>query len=166
MNKLYEIAANLRSAIENGFEEAEDNAIEESEALKQIDDLNMELGEKLDGITWYIKETDALVKGIDENIKILQARKKAYENKKERLKAYVTDCMNVAGYEKYESAVTKLSFRMSEAVEIADESKIPDMYMTIKTTKSPNKTALKEAILDGEIIDGVVLVKRKNLQIK
>lgn len=42
MNKLYEIAAKLRSAIDNGFDEVEDNAIDESEALKKIDDLNKE----------------------------------------------------------------------------------------------------------------------------
>ena len=38
--------------------------------------------------------------------------------------------------------------------------------MTVKTTRTPNKTAIKEAIKNGEIVLGVTLNKNQNIQFK
>ena len=38
--------------------------------------------------------------------------------------------------------------------------------MTVKTTKTPNKIAIKEAIKSGEIVLGVTLKQNQNIQFR
>jgi hypothetical protein len=103
---------------------------------------------------------------VDEEIKRLQALKKLNNKKAEWLERTISNAMQQFGIEKVESPTLKLSFRKSESTEIVNEAQIDDKFMTIKTTKTPNKTAIKEAIKNGEVVEGAVLVTNFNLQIK
>ena len=49
-------------------------------------------------------------------------------------------------------------------MDIAEGTELPDEFMRIK--KEPNKTALKEALQNGEIIEGVNLVDKVSLVIR
>lgn len=60
----------------------------------------------------------------------------------------------------------ELKSRRSEAVEIEDEELIPDDLFRTKTTRSPDKTAIKAAIKGGQEIVGARLVQRTNWTIK
>lgn len=103
---------------------------------------------------------------IDEEIKRLQELKKRNNKNAEWLERTISNAMQLFGIEKVESATLKLSFRKSESTEIINEAQIPDKFMTIKTTKTPNKTAIKAAIQSGEVVEGAVLSTNFNLQIK
>ena len=103
---------------------------------------------------------------IDNEIKRLQELKKRNTNVVNRLENSISEAMKLYGIEKVESPTLKLSFRKSESTEIVNEAQIDDKFMTIKTTVTPNKTAIKEAIKNGEVVEGAVLVTNFNLQIK
>ena len=103
---------------------------------------------------------------VDEEIKRLQEIKKKNNKKAEWLERTISNAMQQFGIEKVESPTLKLSFRKSESTEVINEAQIDDKFMTIKTTKTPNKTAIKDAIKSGEVVEGAVLVTNFNLQIK
>lgn len=163
---LYDIADNLRNILIYGLEEAEEGTTDSEELENIIDELLLTFNEKIDGVSAFIKEQKLLAVGIGEQIKALKARKDAAERKIERLENYVGDCLALAGKTRYESPTVKLSFRKSVAVEIDDEELIPADFKVEKTTVTVDKNALKEALKDGEIVDGAHLVERAHLQIK
>ncbi len=59
-----------------------------------------------------------------------------------------------------------ISFRASEQTVIDNADAVPEEYMTVKTTYTPNKTAIKEAIKAGKEVPGAHLEQKKNIQIK
>jgi hypothetical protein len=67
---------------------------------------------------------------------------------------------------KIESPLIKISYRLSQSVNITDESKLSDNFFTTKITKTPSKTAIKDAIDSGTEVKGAELVDNLNLQIK
>jgi hypothetical protein len=60
----------------------------------------------------------------------------------------------------------RITSRKSEAVEIdEDDAEIPEPYWTVKTTRSPNKTSIKQAIRAGASFSGVRVVERRSWRI-
>jgi hypothetical protein len=52
------------------------------------------------------------------------------------------------------------------SVVVDDEQNLPSDYITVKTVKSPNKKAIKEAIDSGEDVPGAHLTRTTRLRIK
>lgn len=115
---------------------------------------------------FVIKEFESDISAIDEEIKRLTAIKKSKANAKERLKQTLSDAMQYYGIEKVEIPTLKLSFRESKSVSITDESHLPKKYMVEKVSYSPDKTAIKKAIENGENVTGAEITTNQNLQIK
>jgi hypothetical protein len=60
----------------------------------------------------------------------------------------------------------RITSRRSEAVEIDEEdAEIPEPYWTVRTTRSPNKTSIKQAIRAGASFPGVRVVERRSWRI-
>lgn len=59
----------------------------------------------------------------------------------------------------------RISSRRSEAVEIDEDADVPEPYWTVKTSRSPNKTSIKQAIRAGASFPGVRLVERRSWRI-
>ena len=161
MASLYEISTAYLEVLEN-LEEDENGEIN----LLPLEDVNAELSDKLENVSLYIKNCKAMAKSIKEEEDNLYARRKAYENKAERLKEYLALCMQIVGASRFESARVKLSFRSSEAVEITDMDEIPSDFMVEKVSVAPDKNAIKAAIKNGIYIPGAEIVRKENLQIK
>jgi hypothetical protein len=103
----------------------------------------------------------------------VQSIKKDYAEKEakikktiERMETAISGAMQLFQMDKIESPLIKLSFRKSESVEVINEAQLTEQFTTTKTTVTPNKTAIKEAIKNGEVVEGAVLVTNYNLQIK
>jgi hypothetical protein len=103
----------------------------------------------------------------------VQSIKKDYAEKEakikktiERMETAISGAMQLFQMDKIESPLIKLSFRKSESVEVINEAQLTDQFTTTKTTVTPNKVAIKEAIKNGEVVEGAVLVTNFNLQIK
>lgn len=142
-----------------------DNNGELSPELSQALAINeSELKEKAINYGYVIKSFEYENDIIDAEIKRLKAIKEQKEKAIDRLKDAVKDAMNLYGIEKVDSPALKLSFRKSESVEISEN--LDKRFMIEKVTYQPDKVAIKEAIKNGETIEGAVLLINQNLQIK
>lgn len=103
---------------------------------------------------------------VGREIERLTAIKKRLERERDRVKEGLANACNALGVEKVQGMYANISFRSSEQTVIENEGAIPDEYMTVKTTYTPNKTAIKEAIKAGKDVPGAHVEKRKNIQIK
>jgi hypothetical protein len=59
----------------------------------------------------------------------------------------------------------RITSRRSEAVEVDEEAEVPEDYMTVRTTRSPNRTMLRQAIRAGVELPGVRVVERRSWRI-
>ena len=59
----------------------------------------------------------------------------------------------------------RITSRRSEAVEIDEDADIPEPYWTAKTTRTPNRTSIKQAIRAGSVFPGVRVVERRSWRI-
>jgi hypothetical protein len=162
MKSMYEIsreAMDIVSALEEN--EGELNpAIESALRINQN-----ELQEKAINYAYAIKTVSNDVDAISEEIKRLQALKKAKDNTIQRLKDTVVNAMSIYGIEKLSSPTLNLSIRRSEAVEV-DEDFNDKNYMIEKITYTPDKKRIKEALLKGERFLPARIIENYNLQIK
>ena len=161
MKSLYNITAeamDLASALEEGEITPE---LENSLIINQT-----ELQDKAINYAYVIRTVEIDVDAIDEELKRLQAIKKAKNNVIDRMKESVVNAMGIYGIEKISTPTLNLSLRKSEIIEIVNESQLPDGFKTQKITFTPDKTRMKQCIKDGDDVPGAVLSVNYNLQIK
>lgn len=137
---------------------------EEMEAALQINKDQLESKSQCYG--FIVRQLEGECDMIDNEIKRLEAMKKSRGKTVDRLKESVSKAMQLYEIDKIETPTIKISFRKSESIEIEEESLIDEKYMTVKTTKTPDKKAIKEAIKAGEIVLGVTLKENQNIQFK
>lgn len=111
--------------------------------------------EAIEGIAMGIKEAKA-------EEKALAQRRKVRENKANGLTKYLSDYL--AG-RKFSTPKVAISYRKSEAVEVASEASIPDEFRIPQPDKV-DKVGLKKALKGGAVIEGVSLVERQNILIR
>ena len=160
-NKLYEIDQQLERLLELDTERMVDTETGEILTAEDIDKLQMDRAEKIEGCLLVIKNKLAEADAIDVEMKKLTDRKRSLNNKAIWLQEYVASSLNGETFSTSKVAVT---YRKSEAIEVLDIDKISPEY--IKTTISADKTAIKKAIKAGEVVGGAQLIERMNMQIK
>lgn len=119
---------------------------------------------KADGYIESISRYKALAEAADVRIKEMQRIKKTSENIEKRLKERLLQAMMVMGVDKMEIGLRKLSIRNTSAVNITDEAHIPADYIIIE--QKYDKTRIKDALKNGEIIPGAELVTNRSIQIR
>lgn len=133
----------------------------QEEIKEKLEILSLERDKKIDNIACYIKEILNDIEG-HKKIEAQQAEwRKQKEKKAEYLKSLLQYSLNG---QKFESIANKITYRKSVAVNVTDADKLPEDFIIIE--RKPNKKAIKEALEEGEIIDGAELVKNINIQIK
>lgn len=132
--------------------------------IEKLEALEAERDTKISNIACWIKNLDAEAEAIKTEKKNMEKRQKAAENKAEQLRKYLTNYLAGA---KFSDAKVSISYRVSVATEISpdlDINTLPDKYK--KITVSANTSAIKEALNNGEKIEGCQLVNKNNIQIK
>ena len=161
MNSLWQISNDLL-AIENELAETGGELTPELEQALEI--TQKELQSKCFNYVKFIEKLEADIY-MAETYKAKAAdfaAKKARTIK--RLKAALK--IAVINFGTIETDIYKISNRRSEAVEIVDETKIPDAYKTIKQDIVINKMAIKADLKAGHGVPGAELKENQNLQIK
>ena len=113
-----------------------------------------------------ILQLNAWVEIADKEAKRVTAIKNAYKKTSETLKQRITDAMERYDIKEVKDATIKVSLRKSVQTIIDDLDQVPKQYKTVKVETTPDKTAIKKAIQEGEIIEGAHLEEKNNLQIK
>ena len=134
-----------------------------------FDALQMERNTKIENVIRWYKNENADANAIDNEIKALTERRKAAQNRAKRLEGYLDYA--VAG-NPFKCAIGEIRYRKSNPVEIAadfdfiawaQENNRDDLLRF----KDPeiDKTAIKEKLKSGELIQGAQLVERNNISV-
>lgn len=153
--KLFEINEELESCINFDTGEIED--------IEKFESMQLAREEKLTNIALLYKNMTSDAKQLKELEKEYSDRRKRCEKTAEWCKE--TLARELAG-EKFEDKNKrfKISWRKSEKVEITNEDVIPAEF--VKQTISFDKLAMKDAMKNGNVIEGVQLVETQSIQIK
>jgi len=161
MISLYKINENMLSLL--SVIEANEGELTD-EVLEQLEINNEELQTKSESYLAVIKNREALNTQIDDELKRLQAMKKANNNLVSRLKNSLLNAVNIFG--EFEVGLIKFGIRKSTAVEVNGiVNDLPKEYKTVKVTEQPNKAEIKKSLQRGEQIEGCALVTNYNLKI-
>lgn len=166
--QLTEQGSKLEEMIENSINWETGEVDENYDKLTDLkDEINALVVSKGRDLIYVLRKQDNYAEAIDEEIKRLQALKKSYAKKKENLSNYIKMCMIANNIKTIETPIGKLSVvNNAESVEIYDESLIDKKFIKTKIEETISKTDIKNAIKNGEEVQGARLVRNTRLAIK
>lgn len=166
--QLTEQGSKLEEMIENSINWETGEVDENYDKLTDLkDEINALVVNKGKDLIYVLRKQDNYAEAIDEEIKRLQTLKKSYTKKKENLSNYIKMCMIANNIKAIETPVGKLSIvNNAESVEIYDESLIDKKFIKTKVEETISKTDIKNAIKNGEEVQGARLVRNTRLAIK
>lgn len=155
---LYEINAAILSLIDDETGEVLD--------YERFLELNMAREEKIENIGLWIKDLKAEASALKEEKEALAKRQRSAENKAERLTNYLAMMLDGA---KFKTPRLSVSYRTSKAVEVDDNflAWAKENRHDLLSYKEPevSKTAIKEALSNGEEIPYAEIVEKRSVQI-
>lgn len=161
--KIYEIPGALRELLDR-LDADPDTGEVDGEALAAYAEYTTAAAEKLEGTACYCRELLAEAEAIKAEEERLAKRRKALENKSERLKNYMMPALEAMGG-KVKGVMASVRIGKSQAVTVFDIDALPDAFKHVKTTIDPDKVALKKALKSGEVIPGAALEDRQSVVI-
>lgn len=128
---------------------------------------------KLENYTRFVKVLEGDIALMDSEIERINKLKQTKQNLISRLELTMLNALKLFGNKdskkdiwRFDLVTFKLSTRQSQSVEILDETVIDSKYKTVKTTESISKTLIKEAIADGQAVNGAIIKINHSLSIK
>ena len=156
---IYEIDDAITSLVDMETGEIEDE--------KRFDELQMERTQKIENTGCYYKNLIAEAKAMKEEEANIAQRRKAVENKAERIKNLLAYALKG---DKFESPKVRCSYRKAKSIQVDDSfvawaQEHADDLLTFKEPV-PNRTAIKAALEDGREIQHAEIVTNESLQVK
>lgn len=180
MPNLYEINQELREIDKEAQQIFEETGSVPDDIVNRWNEVDLSRDQKIENSGCFIKNKKLMIKGIDEEIDLLQLRKKRHLNRIEWLNTWLT--MNMLHREEFESSRLEISWRKSDSLKVRDEFKVLDEYVKVKSEpviqkdemKIDMKAAWKKLHPDEEMPEvltmnefpGVELITKQNIQIK
>ena len=159
---LYEIDKRIEDAMERAVD-PETGEIISDEAMAELEQLDMDRGEKIENTAMYYKNLMSDADQLKEEAKKLSDRARSAENRAEALKNYLSFSLNGQPFKK---GTVAISYRKGISVQIDDVQELPAEYLRFKDPE-PNKTAIRIALkADPESVPGASLIETQNIQIK
>lgn len=159
--KLYQISDAIRQALDHIELDEETGEILSADELHAVE---AEAAEKIEATALYLRELDAEAKAAKEEADRMLDRVKSMQKRSDYLKAMLLDALHATG--KVKTARVTVSIRTTQAVAVDEGANLPEAYTTVKTTVSPNKVAIKQALLDGVEVPGCHIEERESVQIR
>lgn len=159
--KLYEISDAIRAALDHIDVDPETGEILNADNLHAVE---AEASEKIEATALYLRELDAEAKAAKDEADRMIARVKSMQKRSDYLKAMLLDALHATG--KVKTARVIVSIRTTQAVEVSEGADLPEAFQTVKKTVSPNKVAIKQALLDGIEVPGCHLEARESVSIR
>ena len=162
MRPLYDINQEILNCITT--EDGTTVNVETGEVVdaEKLDALHMGFNDKVRNIACFIKNLKAEAKAVKEEKEKLYARQKAAENKADQLADYL---QRILDGKKMKGTEYEITYRKSQAVEITDESQIPEGYRIPQPDKI-DKAAILDALKHDCDVPGAELEVRTHIQIK
>jgi outer membrane murein-binding lipoprotein Lpp len=154
MASLYSINAAILSCVD----------LETGEVIdaEQLAALQMEREQKIENVALWYKNllSDAAQYKAEKDA--FAERERAAKEKAERLKAYLLDALQG---EAYKSTRVNISYRSSSRVIVDDVLNLPPRFVKFKDPE-PDKNAIKDAIKNGEAVNGAHVESCQSIIIK
>lgn len=138
-----------------------------------VDTLEAVIGQfeaKAENVAAYTLNMDAPINAIKSHIKDMQSKLKALENRQQSLKDYLSQNMkrcNITEITAQNHTFCAKFRKNPPSVVIDDERMIDEQYMRIiPETRTPDKTAIKQAIQAGKTVQGARIVQNERLEIR
>jgi putative phage associated protein len=160
---LYELDTKIKGCIQLDAEHVVDTEDGEIFDLQQFEALQMERGQKIEGMCCYIKNLMAEAVAYEAEEKRMRERRAAKEREIDRCKGYL---VGVLYGEKFETPRCKIGWRKSEVCNVLSLEEIPDEYKRTKVTVDADKTAIKKAIKAGAEVPGAEVIEKLNMTLK
>lgn len=137
---------------------------------ERLDELQMQREEKIEKVALWVKNLESDAAAYKAEKDSFAEKERVAKNKIEGLKKYLTHATDGV---KFQTTKVTVSFRRSEQVEIQDEDAFINYAMStdrddLLSYKAPtiNRTAIKQALKDGQELLGATIIERQNIQIK
>lgn len=164
---LYDIDNQIINLIESSVDEETGELVDEA-ALQKLESLKIERESEIENLACYYKNMIAEANAIKQEVDVLKKRQHNAESKAERAKQILQLSLNG---EKFKSAKAQITYRKTsitvagtEFVEWAKKSGRDDL-LTYKEPV-PSLRAVKQAIENGEKIEGASVETNYTIQIK
>lgn len=154
MASLYEINNEILSCIDSETGEIID--------VEQLAELQMQRDEKIEAVALWYKNLMADAAAYKAEKDSFADKERIAKNKAESLKAYLRDAL--AG-DKYKSTRVSISFRKSDSTIIDDILQLPARFLK-PVEPEADKTAIKAAIKNGEVVEGAHIESKQSILIK
>lgn len=165
MATLYELTAELR----NLYEAAVDPEFDRESLDQMLSIVNEDFEAKAEGYGKLIRQLDADVTALKAERDRLNERIKIAENARDRMKKALFESMKATDKKKFKTALFTFSVRSTppsvHILEGADINSVLPFYVTYKEPEW-NKTAIKEALKNGEKLEFAELVSGETLSIR
>ena len=135
---------------------------------ERLDSVSLDFRAKSQGIAKWTLDIAGVESMIETEINRLQRKKKAAENLRTRLKAYIKGCMEQADVQKIESPTINLRIQKNTpSVDIIAEDQLPAKFIRITQVTEVDKAGMLTALKNGEDVPGARLItERTHLRIR
>ncbi len=135
--------------------------------MDTLEGIEGQMQDKAVNVAKFMQNLVASAKAIKEAEQQMARRRKAIENRATWFKEYLKNNMESAGITKIESPWFNLAIQKNpEAVEIFDETSLPDEFKSEVVTVKIDRSAIKQALQDGVGVSGAMLTRGNRLAIR
>lgn len=161
MASLYELTQDFETVINMLYTDVDEQTI-----FDTLESIEGEIEDKADGYAKVIRDIESDISGLKSEEKRIKERRQALENRISLMKKSLEEAMRTTGRVKFKTSLFSFGIQKNPvSVEITDEAKaINSRYVKQKT--EIDKTAIKEAIQNGEQLDFAQLVQSESLRIR
>lgn len=155
--KLYEMSEQYRE-IQSLIESDESDSMREaiSDTMQMIEG---DFKDKAQAVVSMTLNMDGSILALDNEIQRLSDKRKVIQNRIQSIRDYLKNNMEATQISKIECPLFTITLsKPTKQVEVIDDSLLPDEFVRVKTTVSPDKVALAKALKEGKEITGAVLV--------
>ena len=135
-----------------------------------LEGMGGDLEAKATNVAMFVRNLESLAEQIKQAEAAMAARRKSIEGRADAVRKYLLSNMLRTGITKIESPYFKIALAKNPpSVVVDDEDTLkfvhPEFVKTV-TTESLDKSAIKEAIKAGQIVEGAHLVQAERVSIK
>lgn len=142
-------------------QQLEEMEIDEQTMSDTLEGLSLPLEEKAENIIKYAKNIEAMAEARKKEAARLNELAAKDLKKAQSLLNYLDQNLKMLNKSKLTAGVFEIKYRKgSEVVEI-DVDKLPKEYYVPQEPKPMGKTELKKLLKDGQVIEGVTLVRKE-----
>jgi hypothetical protein len=162
---LFVIAGEYRQQLD----QLEQTGLDEQTFQDTLESISGDIEEKSINVAMFIRNLEASAAAIETQIEAMEERSKAIRKKADHIKEYLRANMEHAKLQKIESPFFVLSIRKNPASLVLDDEKlVPPSFL--KTPEPPppmlDKTAIKDALKNGQVVPGAHLEQKTRLEIR